>query len=189
MSGLHNNEMKLTKPRWSTDGAMRVTLQDVSAGHSLLRIRMVIPVVAGLAVSACTGPLGDLADRHATTQPAPSSLQVGERVVLLSPRHRGAFTFSGGVAQAFAESGVFLEVGPSWFERRLWIPAASISGCSRTQWSKKRWETNLWVEDAQVLIRFPDSDGRVLQWCTEHSITVFDRATQSKWLHEGVTRR
>jgi hypothetical protein len=137
-----------------------------------------------LLCSACSGSLKDLEQSHPAKDPAPASVEDGRTVVLSSPRHRGAFTFDGSVSQAFTDSGVYLEVrqlGPS---TRLWIPLPALTGCSRTQWGGGRWDTNLWVQDAQVLIGFPDNDDRLVRWCKDRGLTVFDRATQSKWLNE-----
>jgi hypothetical protein len=147
------------------------------ASTSLLVLATLLPSLG------CSGPLGDLAERHAAQEPPPGSAETGDKVVLFSPLHRGAWSF-GGVRQAFTDSGVFLEAGPLGFKKSLWIPTTAIGGCSRTQWARQAWDTNLWVEDTQVLVSFPDNDNRVVKWCTQRGIVVFDRATESRWLHE-----
>ena len=144
---------------------------------------LLVAVSAALLCAGCSGSLKDLEEHHAAKDPAPPSVHDGGKVVLLSPRHRGAFTFRG-VRQAFTDSGAYLELGQLGRRTRLWIPVVAITACSRTQWGGGVWDTNLWVEDSQVLISFPDSDDRLVQWCKDHGLTVFDRATQSKWLNE-----
>jgi hypothetical protein len=143
-----------------------------------------VAVSAALLCVGCSGSVKDLEEHHAAKDPAPPSVHDGGKLVLLSPRHRGAFTFTGGVRQAFTDSGAYVEMGQLGARTRLWIPVVAIKGCSRTQWGGGVWDTNLWVEDSQVLISFPDSDDRLVQWCKDHGLTVFDRATQSKWLNE-----
>jgi hypothetical protein len=75
-------------------------------------------------------------------------------------------------------------MAPFGFTKRVWIPVAAITGCSRTWWSGNRYDTNFWVEDAQVLVSMPDKDNRFVQWCRDHGLALFDRATESRWLHE-----
>jgi hypothetical protein len=75
-------------------------------------------------------------------------------------------------------------VAPFGFTRRVWIPVTAIAGCSRTWWSGHRYDTNFWVADAQVLVSVPDNDDRFVQWCKDRGLTLFDRKTEGRWLHE-----
>ena len=140
-------------------------------------------LVAAAICSGCFGPVADLEERYTAKETPPASVAKGPKVVLLSPDHRGAFTIHG-VRQAFTDSGVYLKVAPVGLSKELWIPLEALAGCSRTQWGAGRWDTNLWVQDARVLISFPDNDDRLVQWCRDRGITVYDRATESRWLNE-----
>jgi len=144
--------------------------------------RGLLPLATALLFLGCSGSLDDLTARHATKEAAPPGVETAPKVVFNSPRHHGAYTFGHGVRQAFTDKGVFLECGLPMFKERLWIPLAAIAGCSRTQWSHRRWDTNLWVEDAQVLISFPDNGDRLANWCSARGITMFDHETEAKWL-------
>ena len=128
------------------------------------------------------GPMADLRERHASQGDVPVSVERGPKVVLLSPQHRGAFTFRG-VRQAFTASGIYLSATRLGLGSELWIPLEAIAGCSRNHWADGRHETSFWVEDAQVLVTFPDTNDRFVGWCRERGIAVVDEATENGWLN------
>src|SRR5438046_2141013 len=107
-----------------------------------------------LSVVACSPELHDLAKHHETSNAPPVLVMDGGKVAVESAWHRGMSTFRG-VRKGFTAKGLFLELGPTGFKTRLWIPVSAIRGCSRTQWSLNRWGTNFWVEDSKVLIEMP----------------------------------
>ena len=145
----------------------------------------------GLLAAACSASLDDLTQRHHAAGPPPAGVEDGGRVYLVSPRHIGSDGFKSGtngtgLRSAFTADGVFLEFGSFFMKKAVWIPTASIAGCSRSRApsGQRPWRTNLWVEDSQVLIRIGDNNGAIAKWCTARGFKVSDEAMEGTWLRD-----
>jgi hypothetical protein len=148
-----------------------------------------IAIGVGLLAAACSASLDDLTQRHRATGPPPTGVEDGGRVYLISPRHIGSDGFTSGtngtgLRSAFTADGVFMEFGSFFMKKAVWIPTASIAGCSRSRAvnGQRPWRTNLWVEDSQVLIRVSDDRSVVAKWCTARGLKMSDEAMEGTWL-------
>lgn len=168
-------------------------------GNGMSRAKRFRSATIALLVCACfagcsppfSASLDDLVERHPATGPEPADFERGRWLYLISPRHWGAAEFADAengarFRQALTDKGVFLEFRTLWFRKAVWIPVSAITGCSRSQapYGLRRWNTNLWVEDSQVLMRFPDEKGHIAKWCTDRGLTVAGEAMEGTWLQD-----
>jgi hypothetical protein len=139
-----------------------------------------------LILAGCTGPYDDLATDF-TAVGDPTGVQIkGDRVVMSSRKHRGAYTF-GSVRVFLTDAAV--EIGPTTVARpllaNLRLPAASVSGCSMTCFGGHDRRASLVFEQKGAAVSF-DAASEIVEWCWQNGVPMLSGAAKRGWLYQGL---
>ena len=119
-------------------------------------MKIVGVLVSCLALTACDGPYEDLSkDFEASGKTIGSEVSV-RNIVLVSTKHRGAFSYHGGMSVSL--TGDTVEVRPdfpfSLFVKSLDLPASKVSACAMTCFGVRDQNVDLLFENHGADIQF-----------------------------------
>jgi|SRR5882672_1534404 len=142
-----------------------------------------------LLLAACEGPYADLQSAFPAAAPASAPSLPPAQLLLVSTKHEGAFTYGEGVvAVRLLSNGV--EMIPAFpfslAMESVFIPIASIDGCSRTCFGDGVWNANLLVAVTGTEISLPQSRAAV-EWCWTRQIPMISSADRRAWLYTGAS--
>jgi hypothetical protein len=150
-------------------------------------LRIILLTIVPL-LGACEGPYTDLSAAFPAAASAPVDPLPAGRLLLVSTRHKGAFTYG--------EGSVDIKLMPDGIEMRpafplsvamppVFIPVAKIDGCSRTCFGDGVWDANLLVSATGTEISLPRSRA-IVDWCWERKIPMIPAADRRAWLYTGT---
>jgi hypothetical protein len=139
-----------------------------------------------LALTACNGPYEDLSkDFEAHGNARGSEVKV-RNIVLVSTKHRGAFSYRGGMSVSLTEDVV--EVRPdfplSLFVESLDLPSSRVSGCAMTCFGVRDQNVDLLFENHGADIQF-DAAEEFIDWCWRNDVPMTSGANKRDWLYSG----
>lgn len=147
-----------------------------------------LPLV--LLLAACEGPYSDLQSAFPAAASASASAPAlpPARLLLVSTKHRGAFTYGEGiVAIKLLPDGV--EMVPNFpfsvAMAPVFLPTASVAGCSRTCFGDGVWDLNLLIPATGTEISLPQSRA-AMEWCWAKQIPMIPAADRRAWLYSGA---
>ena len=138
-----------------------------------------------LLLAGCGGPYNDLA-RDFTAQGEPTGVEIdAARVVMVSRKHRGAYTF-GGLRVFLSESAVELRPRSTYLGllKKLRLPADGVSGCSMTCFGGKDRHADLVFGPQEAEVSF-DASSEIVDWCWQNELPMLSGAQERGWLYEG----
>ena len=138
-------------------------------------------------MTGCHGPYDDLEGAFKASQPLSGRVIPVDSVVLLSPKHNGAYNYNGVLNVRLLPSR--LEIEPSGpvriFQANLDIPADAVSGCSRTCFGAGMWDANILISKTSTQIDFRNSS-QVIDWCWANKIPMISGKDRRQWLYSGA---
>lgn len=149
-------------------------------------MRILIVLVALNALLACAGPYDDLAkDFEAAGQAKGANVGVNN-VVLVSTKHRGAFSYRGGMTVSLTENVVEVRTDfpLNLFEKSIDLPAAQVSACAMTCFGVKDRNVDLLFVAHGADIQF-DAAAEFIDWCWRNGIPMASGAQKRDWLYSG----
>ncbi len=153
-----------------------------------MRLSSVVAIVV-VALTGCRGPYADLEENFSapSRQSASSPSIPINRIVLLSQKHKGAYSF-GRVFEVRLLSTT-IELTPVFpFSLAMGVvsvPTESVGGCSRTCFGNGNWEANLIVPTASAQIDLPKSK-ETIDWCWANKIPMLSAKERDAWLYSST---
>lgn len=144
--------------------------------------------VLGLLIplAACSGPYEDLSQEFEAHGKAKGSELEMRNIVLVSTKHRGAFSFHGGMSVSLTENMV--EVRPdfplSLFVKSLDLPSSRVSGCAMTCFGTRDQNVDLLFEKHGADIQF-DAAKELIDWCWRNDVPMTSGTNKRDWLYSG----
>jgi hypothetical protein len=144
-----------------------------------------LPLLA-VVLTGCSGPYDDLGQNFAVhTEPKGANTEV-RRVVLVSTRHHGAFSYDRVMAVSITSNTV--EIRPrfpfSLFQKGIDLPASQVSGCAMTCFGVQDKHVDLLFESHGADISF-DAPSKFIDWCWRNNLPMFSGANKRDWLYSG----
>jgi hypothetical protein len=151
-------------------------------------MRQGLALVMVLALAGCSaGPYGDLEARFASTSSSSDPPIAAKTLVLMSKRHRGAFSYR--EIMNIRLSADAIDIEPTGLfalkMKRLHIPRAAVTLCSTTCFGHSRWDANLLLGESAVDISVPNSTD-MIDWCWQQRVPIASGQARRDWMYSNM---
>lgn len=147
--------------------------------------RKLIVTLVFVAVAGCSkGPYRDLESRFRAKASFSSRPIAQKTIILVSPKHRGAFAYKNVVAIRLSSTGI--EIRPTLgFMQTVQVPIGEIRGCSMKCFGGSTWDAVVLVGQPPTEIGIPNAT-ELINWCWQNRVPMVTTKVHDDWLYKHM---